>query len=85
MFNAKRKALTFSFDDGCIQDIRLIELFDKYGLKCTFNLNSALAGKDNRISLNKIQDVYKNHEVAVHTLDHINLTPPHGYAIPTTS
>ena len=70
MFNNKRKAVTFSFDDGCIQDIRLIELFDKYGLKCTFNLNSALAGKDTRISLNKIQDVYKNHEVAVHTLTH---------------
>ena len=70
MFNGKRKALTFSFDDGCSQDMRLIELFDKYGLKCTFNLNSALAGKDTRISLNKIKDVYKNHEVAVHTLTH---------------
>ena len=70
MFNGKRKAVTFSFDDGCMQDVRLIELFDKYGLKCTFNLNSALAGLDNRVPLNKINNVYKNHEIAVHTLTH---------------
>lgn len=70
MFNGKTKAVTFSFDDGCFQDIRLIELFDRYGLKCTFNLNSSLAGKDNRISLNKVSEIYKNHEIAVHTLTH---------------
>ena len=27
------KALTFSYDDGVVQDKRLIEIFDKYGLK----------------------------------------------------
>lgn len=26
------KILTFSFDDGVTQDIRLIELFNKYGM-----------------------------------------------------
>ena len=70
MFNGKTKAVTFSFDDGCFQDIRLIELFDRYGLKCTFNLNSNLAGIDNRISLNKVSEIYENHEIAVHTLTH---------------
>ena len=40
MWNGKKKAITFSFDDGVSQDIRLIELFNKYGLKGTFNLNS---------------------------------------------
>ena len=70
MFNGKRKAVTFSFDDGCVQDKRLIELFDKYGLKCTFNLNSALAGNENRITLSQIREIYKNHEIAVHTLTH---------------
>lgn len=39
------KAVTFSYDDGVTQDIRLIELFNKYGLKCTFNLNSARLGE----------------------------------------
>ena len=30
MFNGKNKAITFSYDDGVTQDIRLIELFNKY-------------------------------------------------------
>ena len=41
---AKKKAITFSYDDGVTQDIRLIELLNKYNLKCTFNLNSELLG-----------------------------------------
>ena len=40
MFQNKRKAVTFSFDDGVMDDIRLVEIFNKYGLKATFNLNS---------------------------------------------
>lgn len=82
----KRKAVTFSYDDGVTQDIRLIELLNKYNLKCTFNLNSELLGQPGtlirenlRISHYKIhpQDVkyiYDGHEVAVHTLNHPNLT-----------
>ena len=73
MFNGKLKAITFSFDDGVTQDIRLVELFDKYGLKGTFNLNSELAGTTGRISADKIVDTYRNHEVAVHTLTHPSL------------
>ena len=36
----KAKAVTFSYDDWVIQDIRLAEMFDKYGMKGTFNFNS---------------------------------------------
>ena len=39
------KAITFSYDDGVTQDQRLIEMFDRYGLKATFNINSGLLGK----------------------------------------
>jgi hypothetical protein len=35
----KAKAVTFSYDDGVIQDIRLAEIFDKYNMKATFNFN----------------------------------------------
>jgi len=82
---AKKKAITFSYDDGVTQDIRLIELLNKYGLKCTFNLNSGLLGKRGihirgaqRISHYKVhpedvKTVYEGHEVAVHTLTHPNL------------
>ena len=82
----KKKAITFSYDDGVTQDIRLIELLNKYGLKCTFNLNSELLSnkgmlirEGQRISHYKVhpqdvKDIYDGHEVAVHTLTHPNLT-----------
>ncbi|MBQ2584041.1 MAG: hypothetical protein II568_02580, partial [Erysipelotrichaceae bacterium] len=34
----KHKAFTLSYDDGVVQDRRLIELFDQYHAKATFNL-----------------------------------------------
>lgn len=86
MFNGKKKAVTFSFDDGVTQDKRLIEIFDRYGLKCTFNLNSGLLGRKNTLQFKsatvvhnkvlpeEVREVYKNHEVAVHTITHPNLT-----------
>lgn len=86
MFQGKTKAVTFSYDDGVTQDIRLIELLNKYGLKCTFNLNSErlarrgmLTRNDQRISYYRVhpedvQRIYAGHEVAVHTLTHPNLT-----------
>ena len=53
--NKYRKALTFSFDDGTIFDKRLIELFNKYGMKCTFNLNSGkMTHADNWVNKNVI-------------------------------
>ena len=85
-FDGKLKALTFSFDDGVSQDERLIGILDKYRLKGTFNLNSALLGTKGQLDRNgrtvrhdknpaqKIVGIYRGHEVAVHTLVHPNLT-----------
>ena len=86
MWNGKMKAVTFSFDDGVTQDIRLIEIFNKYGLKGTFNINSGFLGLDgtldrngrtvrhDKIAKDKVKEIYSGHEVAVHTLTHPNLT-----------
>ncbi len=86
MWDGKKKAITFSFDDGVTQDIRLIEILNKYGLKGTFNLNSALLGLGGRLNRNgldvnhtkvnadEVCSIYAEHEVAVHTLTHPNLT-----------
>jgi len=52
MFNGKLKAVTFSYDDGVMQDVRLIELLDKYNLKATFNLNSGNFGIKPDLNLN---------------------------------
>ena len=51
-WNGKKKAITFSFDDGVAQDIRVIEILDKYGLKATFNLNSARLGMKGTLKRN---------------------------------
>lgn len=40
----KKKRLTFSYDDGVTQDKRLVKIFNRYGLKATFNINSELLG-----------------------------------------
>ena len=76
------KILTFSYDDGTKQDIRLAELFHKYGMKATFNLNSGLFGREkelircdvpvrwDQIQANDVKHVYEGHEVAAHTLTH---------------
>lgn len=80
MWNDKNKAITFSFDDGCRRDVDLIKVLDKYALKATFNLNSALLGThfvrdDNyKISPCEVAGLYRGHEVAAHTLSHPTLT-----------
>lgn len=38
--DGKSKVITLSYDDGVVQDIRLIDIMNKYGLKGTFNLSS---------------------------------------------
>ena len=85
LFGGKMKAVTFSYDDGVTQDRRLIELFNKYGLKGTFNINSELLDTENvlvygkksvqhnKVSHSEIKELYKGHEVAVHTLTHPHL------------
>ncbi len=82
MFHGKNKALTFSYDDGVTQDRRFVEILDKYGLKCTFNLNSGLLGTANLLVREgvtvahckprpeEVAEIYKNHEIASHTLTH---------------
>ncbi len=85
MWQGKKKAVTFSFDDGVTQDRRLVELLNKYGLKCTFNINSSLLGtlntlscaewsvSHNKIKASEVKSLYAGHEVAVHTLTHPRL------------
>ena len=88
MWNGKLKAVTFSIDDGCASDRRIVEIFNKYGIKGTFNINSGLLNTEYEIRNEKgivvetipkikayeVQDVYAGHEVAVHTCTHPNLT-----------
>lgn len=81
--DGKTKVLTLSYDDGVVQDIRLIEIMDTYGLKGTFNISSGLYLADDavrekfygRLKLSEAQKLYTNsgHEVAVHAFTHPSL------------
>ena len=85
-FYGKKKAITFSYDDGVTQDERLISLFNKYGLKCTFNVNSGFLGhpgellregvhvRHDKIAPDRLRAVYEGHEVATHSVTHPYLT-----------
>ena len=67
----KPKAVTFSYDDGNVQDKRLAELFDKYGMKGTFNFICERYRPFN-FTKEEIQEIFlkKGHEIAVHGANH---------------
>ena len=68
----RSRAVTFSYDDGPRDDLRLVEIFDRYGMKGTFNLNSANIGKPGRLTAEEIRTrlLDKGHEIAVHGANH---------------
>ncbi len=69
--NGLKKAVTFSYDDGCYSDIRLAKLLNSYKLKGTFNICSGYVMEEdteNKLSYNDIKKYMLGlgHEVAVH-------------------
>jgi len=66
----KHKVLTMSYDDGKHEDRRLVELFNRYGIKGTFNVNGGLEGDPVRIPQAEYVELYRGHEVACHTISH---------------
>lgn len=76
------KAFTLSYDDGVEQDVPLMKIFDKYGLKCTFNLNSGKMAPEGTVyekgrihrpmTVSACKEAYSNsgHEVATHGYTH---------------
>lgn len=79
--NGKRKAFNVTYDDGVLQDVRLVALLNAYGIKGTFNLNSGLMEQEfewihpcgmtvKRLSREAVQGLYDGHEVASHSLTH---------------
>ena len=62
-----KKFYTFSLDDGVTQDVRFIELLNKYGLKATFNINTGLLGRDTTADLGGAKNPSTNQNVT-HTM-----------------
>lgn len=79
----RERALTLSYDDGVVQDGRLMEIFDRHGLKATFNLNAGLYLAEDavreryygRMKRSEALALYKGsrHEVATHAYTHVFL------------
>ncbi len=70
----KNKVLTMSFDDACIEDRQLVALFNRYGIKGTFNLNSGWGASADHLRAEEWAQVYQGHEIACHTRLHPTIT-----------
>ncbi len=70
--NGKAKAVTLSYDDGCRQDVRFADTITRYGLKCTFNLNSDMLRGEHALSKETVTEHFldQGHEIAVHGAFH---------------
>ena len=71
--NFKPKALTLSYDDGREFDRKMVEILDRHQIRCTFNLTSNFLFDDKHVTKEEIPELYKNHEVAIHSLTHPQL------------
>ncbi|MBQ7036289.1 MAG: polysaccharide deacetylase family protein [Clostridia bacterium] len=78
--DGKTKVLTFSYDDNVVQDIRFLEILNRHGLKCTFNVNSGKYYPEDvtrekfygRMKRSEAISLFKDsgHEIAIHGLTH---------------
>ena len=66
----KHKVLTMSYDDGKVYDRQLVDIFNRYGIRGTFHMNSGLLNNDIRIPSSEWLTLYKGHEIACHTVTH---------------
>lgn len=80
----KLKAITFSFDDGNADDVRIIGIMNKYNLKGTFDLSSGQITKSfewdysptkkvYHINYFDSPNLYDGHEIACHSYNHPHL------------
>ncbi len=74
-----KHCVTFSYDDARIEDERLVPLFNKYGLKGTFHINTDgwqdrfdFLARDNAefVDPAKYKELYEGHEISCHLANH---------------
>ena len=80
-----RKYFVWSFDDGVVQDRRIVRILREYGLGATFHLNSGLFGAKTfighpptvpheRLTAAEAVELYEGFEIAAHTCTHRDLS-----------
>ena len=60
------RCLTMSYDDGTVHDEQLVDIFNRYGVKGTFHVNSHSVFDRHE----DIAKLYAGHEVSVHMVNH---------------
>lgn len=79
--DGKTKAFNITYDDGVEQDVAVVQMLNRYGIKGTFNLNSELmrtgfswqhptGATITRLRPEAVGNLYDGHEIASHTLTH---------------
>lgn len=81
-----KKIMVFSIDDGTLDDFKVTEIMNCYGIKGTFNINSGRMGtggifrqhdtdiRHYRVKEEDYPALYAGHEIAGHTINHLKLT-----------
>lgn len=76
----RAKALTLSYDDANVFDKQLMEIIDRYGIKCTFNVCSGWLNRKpgtvhRKMYRDEAVELYANtyHEIACHGAEHLML------------
>ena len=77
--NGKHFAVTFSYDDGDKADRRLVDIFNNYGMKATFNLIPSRFDGETVVSSGELRSLYDGHEIACPSYSH-----PHLARLPLT-
>ena len=70
----RSKALSMSYDDGSEHDRRLVAMFNAFGIRGTFHLNSGSLGQEYRVGRDEAASLYRRHEIACHGATHADLT-----------
>lgn len=63
----KKRIVTFSYDDGHVNDKRLVALFNQYGVKATFHLTGKEKSEE---EMAELKERYQGHEISCHTVSH---------------
>lgn len=75
----KTRALTFSYDDPTPHNMRLADIFNASGFKCTFNICAGMLDAPGRMTSAQVKELYDSgHEIACHGATHpfYNLVTP---------
>lgn len=65
----KVRCLTMSYDDGNTADRKLVEIFNRHGIRGSFHLNAGILGGHN-VEAAEVASLYAGHEISAHGLTH---------------